>query len=142
MDTENTIAPKWLEVALDLARTHDWSKNKTSYRLCAIIVRGGRVISVGFNDTPKNSYTIRAIFHKNTVNCISTHAECSAIHRAQGNLSGAKIYVVRLLANGNPAIARPCSICHDALVSAGIRKIHYTVSGGGWAKETVHENWD
>ena len=57
------------------------------------------------------------------------HAEfklCRAIPR------GSIVYVVRLLANGEYAMARPCSSCMTALTRKAPKKIYYTIGSNEW----------
>lgn len=85
----------------------------------AAIVRGGRVLSVGFN-RPGSS--------KLSASRYSRHAEVAAII-AGGDVRGGTIYVFRSHAKtGVPLLAKPCRDCQDALELAGIRKVVF--SGG------------
>jgi deoxycytidylate deaminase len=101
--------------------------NAADYHLAAIIIRGGSVISVGFNKVNTNAfvehYTDLARGRGRDF-CLSTHAEQDAILKARGkvNLRGCKIFVARRKKiDGSPGMARPCPICENALHSYGIR---------------------
>lgn len=118
------------------------------YHLCAIIVRGGSVISVGFNKHNTNAF----VEHYADIArgrgrdfCLSTHAEQDAILKARNkvDLRGCKIFVARRLRlNGKPGMARPCPICENALNSYGIRKAYYTINEHQFGKMLIKPNGD
>lgn len=90
----------------------------------AVIVKGGRVISVGINTMRNDPDKVEDARTQSSV-----HAEVAAI-RAVGhdvNLKGAEIYIARVSKKGEPMMSGPCDNCQDALRSAGIRKVHYTI---------------
>lgn len=96
------------------------------HRLGAVIVKGSRVLSTGFNKHGYNSYN-----HTPTM-----HAEASAVlkllkQRRLADLVGSEIYVTRYTKGGRVGLARPCPDCTNLLKSVGIRRVHYTVDGGG-----------
>lgn len=87
----------------------------------AVIVKGGRVLSVGINtqrNCPGNDYI--------PAEDIAIHAEEAAIRALGGQARGAKIYVARVLKNGEPGLSRPCDRCYKAIMEAGIKDIIYT----------------
>ena len=109
---------KYLNRAMELARLSG-QKHKHG----AVIIKGGRVVSFGFNtqrnlpidDLPSKHYTY--------------HAEHSAIKHAQDtDLKGAKIYVARLSRRNLPALSRPCDGCMARIVASGIKEVIYTTS--------------
>lgn len=79
------------------------------YRLGAVIVRGGQIISIASN-TSKG------------------HAEVNAIKQAK-KTEGADIYVTRHTPTGM-AMSKPCDNCMKAIKKAGIRRIYYTSRKG------------
>lgn len=111
-----------LRIASKLAERSDFR-----YRLGAVIVKGGCVISTGFN---KIRYVKGRIERKNE---ISLHAEQAAIlaiiHRLDA-LAGSTIYVSRVRSDGSHAMARPCPYCMRLIQSVGIKKMVYTTDYG------------
>ena len=79
------------------------------YRLGAVVVRGGKILSIASN-TRKG------------------HAEVNAIKQAS-KTEGADIYVTRHTPTGM-AMAKPCDNCMEAIKAAGIRRIYYTSRDG------------
>jgi len=83
----------------------------------AVIVRGGRVISMGFNSTDQ----------RREMDYNYTHAEMHAILRARSDVSGAKIYVFRQDRYGFISNSKPCNRCYEILKEHGIRRAIYTM---------------
>ena len=89
--------------------------SKHKQRVGAIVARGSRVISSG-----ANSYKTHP---RSTSPYKTTHAEFSAILRANKKLSGATLYVVRLLATGELGLAKPCQSCRRFIEEMNLKKI-------------------
>lgn len=112
---------------------HDYSD--LEYHLCAVLVRGGSVISVGFNKRNTNAfvehYTDLARGQRDW--CMSTHAEMDAVlgARSKTDLRGTKIFVIRKhLDTKNYStfgLAKPCEICQHVLYNYGVRRAYYTI---------------
>jgi deoxycytidylate deaminase len=121
---------RFLEFARTQALSHNYDES-LDYRLCAVIVSGGRVLSVGFNKRCKNSFVWH--FQKGVRDhCQATHAELDAIYRARKktDLTGAKIYVVRLGGGSRQnyyAMSRPCEMCEHVLYRYGITRAYYSI---------------
>jgi deoxycytidylate deaminase len=96
------------------------------YRLGAVITKGQRVLSTGYNQLaycPLNKFKV------------SKHAEMDAILKLMrkpnglSSLAGSTLYVSRLTKRGT-GLARPCSKCWDLMLAVGISKVIYTTSTG------------
>lgn len=96
------------------------------HKLGAVITRGNRVISLGFN---KNTTHTRSPHRWNRL-----HAEIAAIIRSKESLDGAEIYVYRETKMGNLGLARPCESCFGMIREVGIKKIYFS-SETGYKKE-------
>jgi len=102
-------------------------KSSFKYRLGAVIVKGGRILSTGYNVVGKST----ALF-KHRWNSI--HAEQSAIlrllkqPRGLEHLRGATLYVTRILSNGCFSLAKPCPVCMGTIRAVGISKVVYSIS--------------
>ncbi|QDH94042.1 deoxycytidylate deaminase [Streptomyces phage Evy] len=87
----------------------------------AVIVRGGRVLSRGWNllkNDPNN------ISDEHIERFCSVHAEAMAIARCK-KATGATIYIARNK-SGNACHSKPCQSCHAAIDAAGIARVVYT----------------
>lgn len=100
------------------------SKSKFYFKLGAIITKGNRVLSTGYN---KIGFCELNSFNN------SKHAEMDAILKlirrgAEGlsSLAGATIYITRITPTNNTALAKPCPKCMALIHSVGIREIVYT----------------
>lgn len=89
----------------------------------AIIVRSGSVLGMGVNRQKNNPTIVDA--DSSPWHC-GDHAEIAALKRVK-NTKGATLYVARVLASGQPTISKPCKNCKNAIDSAGIKKVVWTV---------------
>lgn len=88
----------------------------------AVVVKSGRVMSVGINKWRNHPEIIEK--DKIKQEC-SVHAEVDALSRVSDS-RGATIYIARVNRLGNIGLSRPCDNCHLAIIDAGISKIIYT----------------
>lgn len=99
---------------------------KSTYRarMGAVILKGGRVISTGFNELRYSKH--------NTREWGSVHAEEAAIvkvirrHGGLAKLAGATMYITRIKKDGTTGLAKPCELCQELIDSVGIKKVFYT----------------
>lgn len=83
--------------------------------MAAIIVKGGRILSVGYN---------RIEAHPAAYFGCSFHAEHDAIRKAQGNIEGAKMYVYRFgRSDGQLRTSKPCPLCQQNIAIAKISSV-------------------
>lgn len=89
--------------------------DRWQYILGAVVVKGGRVLSVGTNDYDKG-----------------LHAEAAALAKHR-DVVGADIYVARHRRGGcGVGMARPCQACQKKLADAGIYRVFFTTDDGGF----------
>jgi len=133
---------KFLRMALHYSQEYTYD-NPLEYHLCALIVRGGSVVSVGYNKRSTNAF----VEHYGDMArgerdwCLSTHAEMDAILKVRGkiDLRGCKMYVARKRKiNESYAMARPCEICRHVLFNYGIRNVIYTISDDEFGQMKIH----
>ncbi len=123
---------KFLKMAMDFCCHHEYDP-KMEYHLCAIVIKGGSVLSVGYNKHTTNSFvehysSLTRGFNRDF--CLSTHAEQSAILRVRGkiDLQGCDIYVVRRKwKESHYGIGRPCETCQHVLYNYGIKRAFYSI---------------
>lgn len=103
----------------------DRDRGHLEFNITALIVRGGKVLSVGFNRHDLREIT--RSFKSNDWN--NTHAEVDAIVRARNkiDLSGSKMYVARMTEYGQIRMARPCEMCQTIISMYGIKRALYTI---------------
>lgn len=106
----------------NLAKIASEHSNFKRHKMGAVIVKK-RPIAIGFNTYGKTHPT-----YANQIETWSIHAEISAIIHAQGHLENTTIYIYRQMANGIPALAKPCIHCYAILKEVGINRAFYTIS--------------
>lgn len=90
------------------------------YKLGAVLVKNGNIISVGFNKIKFNSkYSFPM---KETI-----HAEMACLKTSgKDYLKNAIVFVYREDSRGNPALAKPCYNCLSRLKKFGVKRIYYS----------------
>ena len=125
-------AAKAMSVMSDFPRTHIG---------CVVTIGCHRIISSGYNSTkthPVQKKYNKERFTEDTTH--SLHAELSALLpliKEDIDFSRVEVYTYRSLANGDPAMARPCASCMALIKELGIKKIHYTTNNG-FASEYIN----
>ena len=101
---------------------------RTKFELTATIFdKRGRILSIG-----KNSYTKSHPVQKHHAERVGLpdkiflHAEIAAIVKCRQLHKAHKILVTRFDRDGNPASAKPCRVCREAIKSVGIEVIEHT----------------
>lgn len=116
-----------LNVALKLAQ----GSEHYSQCLGAVIARGHRIISVGWNKSKTHPKQLPYMKNGKNVSTRTVHAELDAIIGVPADLLfGATIYVARALRVRGFGLAKPCAACRKAIEAAGIRRMVYTTNSG------------
>lgn len=90
----------------------------------AVIVKGGRVVGMGFNKGKNSPF----IVPEDQIRSVcSRHAEVVAIKDAKFNTKGAVMYVARVNRHGADRNSKPCSHCQSVMDAAGIKRVVYTL---------------
>jgi deoxycytidylate deaminase len=111
------MLPRFLEIAIKIAESNE---HYDKWKHGAIIVRGGRVLSVGQNKLKNEVH----VFDENFP-CVSVHAEVDAIKRCK-DTRNAILYVARWSASG-PANSEPCHHCRRTAEQHEIKRIVFTL---------------
>lgn len=113
----------------DIAKAASKHSDHPAHKLGAVIVKGNKVVSVGFNKNKTHTKSNHAWKR--------LHAEISAIIKAKQDLTGCSIYVYRETKNGDLGMSKPCPSCFSAIRESGIKIVYYTTETG-FTKETVN----
>ena len=109
---------RWINVAKKFIKL---SVSKR-YKLCAVIVKGGRIISIGNNTmtaAPKP-------YQKKHRSNLALHAEIHALHYLPYESSyNATCYVYGETLAGNLADSLPCPSCMASIIHMGIKRVVY-----------------
>jgi deoxycytidylate deaminase len=101
------------DMALRAARRQVHRSRKRQHRIVAILVRGGAIISTGWN-------------------LEQAHAEAVALRRAwRTDVRGARLYVFRFRTNDGLGLAKPCPGCQALLRAAGVHLVYFSTDAGG-----------
>lgn len=99
-------------------------KSPSQFKLGAVIVNSGHIISVGYNNMSK-THTRSKSFGQ------FLHAEIHALlGTSYEETKNGTIYVYRQDRNGIIADSRPCPICFKEISLAGIKRICYSTRAG------------
>lgn len=91
-----------------------WSKDPST-KCGAVIVRGNRIISLGYNGFPQGVYDHNErLQDRETKYKMVLHAEVNALMFANVDLTGCTIYTVPM---------PPCSRCAAQIIQAGIKRV-------------------
>lgn len=101
-----------------LARNVSRLSTHQRHHLGAVIVSGGRVLSVGFNQQKSHP----------AGRFVGRHAEVVAIQCCDHDLHGAVLYTYRERRDGTLGLARPCPDCLRIIREKGIKKIVYSTN--------------
>ena len=95
----------------------------------AVLVKGGNIINVSFNENSYCSFGMR--FRDSNMGLATHHAELRCILGIdKGKTDGATLYVVRIGCDDNFRMSRPCSMCMRSLIFCGVKRVVYTTNDG------------
>ena len=122
----------FVRIALKHAR-----KSQHNFQLAALLVKSGRILSVGFNST-KTSPCLLKLHKPRPINKL--HAEQCALNRCGlEETQGASLYIARISKSRKEGgMAKPCSMCMELIRRAGIKKIYYTTDEGDIICERIY----
>ena len=109
----------------DLAKRAAMESSYGKLRHGAVIVKGGSVVSFGFNKSNHCQFGQR--FRHMDKGPATQHAEISAIlGLPRSATQGADVYVVRINNDCDWRMSKPCPMCEQALKFVGVKRVFYT----------------
>ena len=96
--------------------------SKYRFQLGAVIFKGNRLISTGYNKN-KTHPTAKKYYQHGSV-----HAEFDAVLHANESIDGASMLVCRVKKDGSPAMSKPCVMCTQIIFESGIKEVFWTTS--------------
>ena len=112
----------------DLAKRAAMESTYGKLRHGAVVVKGGSVVSFGFNKSNHCQFGQR--FRHMDKGPATQHAEISAIlGLPRSATQGADVYVVRINNDCDWRMSKPCPMCEQAMRFVGIKRVFYTVDG-------------
>lgn len=105
-----------MDLAISLAKQNP----NVKWKLAAVGVKGGRVLSVAMNTFRQNPSPPGTIHYLD----LGHHAETNCVHLA--SQVPKTIYVARVNKKLEPALALPCPACYRKLSAAGVKRVYFT----------------
>ena len=120
---------KYFRAALKQAR----GSVDPNFRVGAVLVRSKNIIALGSNGGYK-THPLQAEMYPER-HWKGPHAEVMAVkHLRPYDVGGGDLFVYRILKDGKPALAKPCSKCLKFLYSKGVKRVFYTLDSGKTAR--------
>lgn len=119
---------------LSLAR--DLIHNADKHRHVSFILYKSNIISIGYSQSHKTD----PLANKYGYRFNSIHSELQAIKRfpfPPSKLTRCTIVNVRVMANGNFGMSKPCINCQKLLKDFGLRTVYYTNRQGNLTKWSI-----
>lgn len=132
-ETVKDTRPDWDTYFMTIAETIATRSNCSRRHVAAVIVSENRIISTGYNGTPRG---ILNCFEGGCPRCSGTVAsgssleECLCVHAEQNAICQAAYYGIRLAGSSIYVTLTPCLTCAKLIVNSGIREVIY---GGSYA---------
>ena len=121
--------PDWDTYFMSIAKVIATRANCSRRKVAAVIVADHRIISTGYNGTPRG---IKNCFDGGCPRC-SGHVksgasleECVCVHAEQNAICQAAYYGIRLAGSTIYVTLTPCLTCAKMIINAGIREVVYT----------------
>lgn len=127
---------RYFELARRMAKESTYGK----LRHGAVLVKGGNIISVGFN---KGCYCAFGQRFRDFYNYghATQHAEISAILGIpESSTRDTTMFVVRINNNDDFRMSKPCCMCHQVLEFVGVRKVYYTTGEDTYEESNVRDS--
>lgn len=117
---------KWIWQRAEILASQSNCQHQMS---CVLLDKKGRYVAEGYNKRKTHPLMAKYAKKANEPNKIYLHAELSALISPRSRQSPHTAFIFRKTASGT-GIARPCRICREALVEAGVKEVVYTTSRG------------
>lgn len=120
--------PDWDTYFMSIAQVVATRANCSRRKVAAVIVSDNRIISTGYNGTPRG---IKNCFEGGCPRCSSNAAsgtaldECICVHAEQNAICQAAYYGIRLAGATIYVTLTPCLTCAKMIINAGIREVVY-----------------
>lgn len=100
----------------------------------AVLVKGGKIVATGRNQACKNSIVLdyeHFLYPRKKNPNLHAELNCASAIR-DIDLSGYKLYVIRVTNGGAVGNSRPCLMCENYLRDRGLKKAYYSINNNTW----------
>jgi dCMP deaminase len=128
MNQEPTPRPDWDEYFMDIARVVSKRGNCCRRKVAAVIVRDRRIISTGYNGTPRG---IENCHEGGCKRCASDTpsgeglGECICAHAEENAIVQAAYHGISVRDGTLYCTLSPCLVCTKMIINAGIAEVVY-----------------
>ena len=118
--------PDWDTYFMEIAQVMATRANCSRRKVAAIVVSENRIISTGYNGTPRG---VKNCFDGGCARCAgkapsgSSLEECICVHAEQNAICQAAYYGIRLAGSTIYVTLSPCLTCAKMIINAGIVRI-------------------
>jgi dCMP deaminase len=128
MNPEHFQRPDWDEYFMDIAHVVSKRGNCSRRKVAAVIVSERRIISTGYNGTPRG---IENCFEGGCPRCASdvssgeSLGECICAHAEENAIVQAAYHGISVKDSMLYCILSPCLMCTKMIINAGIKEVVY-----------------
>jgi dCMP deaminase len=128
MKPEDFHRPDWDEYFMDIAHVVSKRGNCSRRKVAAVIVSDRRIISTGYNGTPRG---IENCFEGGCPRCASDApsgenlGECICAHAEENAIVQAAYHGIAVRGSALYCILSPCLMCTKMIINAGITEVVY-----------------
>jgi dCMP deaminase len=128
MDQLTFTRPGWDEYFMDIAQVVSTRGNCSRRKVAAVIVSDRRIISTGYNGTPRG---IDNCFEGGCPRCASAVSsgenlgECICAHAEENAIVQAAYHGISVRESTLYCILSPCLMCTKMIINAGIKEVVY-----------------
>ena len=126
MNQEQTKRPDWDEYFMDIAHVVSKRGNCCRRKVAALIVRDRRIVSTGYNGTPRG---VQNCFEGGCPRCASdapsgsSLGECICAHAEENAIVQAAYHGISVRDGVLYSTLSPCLMCAKMIINAGIKEI-------------------
>ncbi|MEE9369019.1 MAG: cytidine/deoxycytidylate deaminase family protein [Pontiella sp.] len=128
MNQDSTKRPDWDEYFMDIAHVVSKRGNCSRRKVAAVIVRDRRIVSTGYNGTPRG---IDNCFEGGCPRCASNApsgenlGECICAHAEENAIVQAAYHGISVRDGSLYCTLSPCLMCTKMIINAGIKEVVY-----------------
>lgn len=128
MNQEQTKRPDWDEYFMDIAHVVSNRGNCCRRKVAAVIVRDRRIVSTGYNGTPRG---IENCYEGGCPRCASDApsgeglGECICAHAEENAIVQAAYHGISVRDGSLYCTLSPCLMCTKMIINAGITEVVY-----------------
>lgn len=132
--TNNISSHPKFEKFLNIAKNQSEISKFYKFKIGAVLVIKGRIITRGYNSTKSHPLQKRYNIERLNVNNNAPHylhAEMDVLNKAKGiDLKNAELFIYHINSLGEQKMARPCAACMKAIKEHEVGIIHYSTPDG------------